>query len=71
MALSPFIVHIEKKPGLSFGDLMRDARFWLDRHQIEAISFKPVTNATTGVGFDIGFSIEDDARLFKREFSYY
>ena len=40
MALSPFIVHVLKKPGLSFGEIMCDARFWLDRHQIEAISFQ-------------------------------
>ena len=53
MALSPFIVHVEKKPGLSFGEIMCDARFWPDRNQIEAISFKPVTSAATGVGFDI------------------
>ena len=69
MALSPFIVHIEKKPGLSFGELMRDARFWLDCHQIEVLSFKPVTSASTGVGFDIGFNIEDHARLCKQAFS--
>ena len=69
MALSPFIVHVEKKPGLSFDEIMRDARFWLDRHQIEAISFKPVTSAATGVGFDIGFRIEDNACLFKQAFS--
>jgi len=69
MALSPFIVHVEKKRGLSFGELMRDARCWLDRYEIEAISFKPVTSATTGVGFDIGFSSEDDARHFKQAFS--
>jgi hypothetical protein len=69
MALSPFIVHVEKKPGFSFGELMRDARLWLDHHQIEAISFKPVTSAATGVGFDIGFNIEDDARLFKQAFN--
>jgi hypothetical protein len=69
MALSPFVVHVEKKTGFSFGELMRDARCWLDRHEIEAMSFKPVTSATTGVGFDIGFNIEDDARLFKQAFS--
>ena len=69
MALSPFIVHVEKKPGLSFGELMRDARFWLDHHQIEAISFKPVISAATGIGFNIGFNIEDDALLFNQAFS--
>jgi len=68
MALSPFIIHVEKKLGLSFGEIMRDARFWLDRHQIEAVSFKPVTSAATGVGFDIGFNIEDDALLFEQAF---
>jgi hypothetical protein len=65
MALSPFIVHVEKKPGLSFGGLMRDAGFWLDRHHIEAASFNPVTSAATGVGFDI----EGDALIFKQAFS--
>jgi len=69
MALSPFIVHVEKKPDFSFGELMRDARCWLDRYEIEAISFIPVTSAATGVGFDIGFSSEDDARHFKQAFS--
>ena len=33
------------------------------RHQIEAISFNLVTSADTGVGFDIGFNIEDDALI--------
>ena len=69
MALSPFIVHVEKKPDFSFGELMRDARCWLDRYEIEAISFKPVTSAATGVGFDIGFNIEDEACLFKQAFN--
>jgi hypothetical protein len=69
MALSPFIVHVEKKPGLSFGEIMRDARFWLDRHQIEAVSFKLVISAATGVGFDIGFNVEENAFLFKQAFS--
>ena len=69
MALSPFIVHVEKKPGLSFGEIMRDARFWLDHHQIEAASFKPITSAAAGIGFDIGFNSEDDALLFKQAFS--
>jgi len=69
MALSPFIVHVEKKPGVSFGETMRDARFWLDRHQIETVSFRTVTSAVTGVGFDIGFNIEDDASLFNQAFS--
>src|SRR3954451_24395178 len=69
MALSPFIVHVPKKRGFSFGELMRDARCWLDRHEIESMSFKPVTSAATGVGFDIGFNIEDNARLFKQAFS--
>jgi hypothetical protein len=69
MALSPFIVHVDNKPGQSFGEIMRDARFWLDRYEIEARSFIPVTSAATGVGFDIGFSSEDDARHFKKAFS--
>ena len=69
MALSPFIVHVQKKPGLSFGELMRDARFWLDRNEIQAASFNAVTSAVTGVGFDIGFNIEDDALIFKQAFS--
>src|SRR3954447_3090776 len=68
IALSAFIVHVEKKPGLSFGEIMRNARFWLDRHQIEAVSFKPVTSAGTGVGFDIG-SASRTTRFFSSKHS--
>jgi hypothetical protein len=47
---------------------MRDARSWLDHHQITATSFKPVTNAKAGIGFDIGFNTEDEASLFESDF---
>ena len=69
MALSsPFVVRIEKKPGRSFGATMGDVRTWLDYRRIEAVSFKPVTKADTGVGFEIAFLTEDEAQLFEREF---
>ena len=61
--ISALTVHIEKKPGRSFSNSMRDARSWLDHHQITAASFKPVTNAKGGIGFDIGFNIAAEASL--------
>ena len=48
---------------------MRDARSWLDHHQITATSFKTVTNAKGGIGFDIGFNTEDEASLFESDFA--
>jgi hypothetical protein len=30
MALNPFVVQIEKKPGSSFGETMNAVRIWLD-----------------------------------------
>jgi hypothetical protein len=48
---------------------MRDARSWLDHHQITAASFKPVTNTEGGIGFDIGFKTEDEAFLFASDFA--
>jgi hypothetical protein len=69
MALSlHFIVHLDKKPHASFVETMGDVRSWLDRCQIESASFKPVTSAESGVGFDIGFKSEDEALRFERAF---
>jgi len=48
---------------------MRDARSWLDHHQITAASFKPVTNANGGIGFDIGFNTAAEASLFESDFA--
>ena len=67
--ISALTVHIEKKPGRSFSNGMSDARSWLDQHQIESTSFKPITNAEGGIGFDIGFNTEDEASLFESDFA--
>ena len=70
MALNPpFIVRIEKKPEISFGATMNGIRTWLDHRRIEAVSFKPVAKADSGVGFEIAFNTEDEAELFVQEFS--
>jgi hypothetical protein len=69
MALnSPFVVRVEKKPDRSFGVTMNAIRTWLDHRRIDAVSFKPVTKADSGVGFEIGFNTEDEAYLFELEF---
>ena len=70
MALnSPFVVRIEKPPGGgTFGGTMKDIRSWLDHRKIRPALFKPVANAQSGVGFEIGFNSEDEAHLFEREF---
>ncbi len=70
MALSlHFIVHLDKKPHVSFVETMADVRSWLDRCQIESVSFKPVTSAESGLGFDIGFKSEDEALRFGHAFA--
>ena len=69
MALNPpFVVRVEKVPVNSLGATMSDIRTWLDHRRIEAISFKPLSKADSGVGFEIAFNTEDEARLFEREF---
>ena len=67
--ISPLTVRIAKKPGRSFSNSMRDARSWLDHHQITATSFKTVTNAKGGIGFDISFNTKDEASLFESDFA--
>ena len=64
----PFTERVEKKPERSFGATMNEIRTWLDHHNMNSISFKPVAEAKSGVGFEIGFRTEDEAFLFEREF---
>jgi hypothetical protein len=67
MALDPsFVVRVEKKPELSFGEIMNGIRTWLDHRKIEPVSFEPVAKA--GVGFEIAFKSEDEAHLFEEAF---
>ena len=66
MPLNPsFIVRMERKPG-AFGETMHDIRSWLDHCKIQPASFAPV--ADSGVGFEISFKSEDEARLFEHAF---
>ena len=69
MALNPFVVQIEKKPGSSFGESMNAVRIWLDHRDIRSTSFLPITQIDRGIGFEIGFNSEDEALLFEREFA--
>ena len=70
MALSsPFIIHIERERDTSFGDVMNEIRSWLDHCRIEPASFKQVAVAERGVGFEIGFNSEAEARRFERDFA--
>jgi hypothetical protein len=64
----PFVVRVEKKPRDTFGGTMHDIRIWLDHRHIQPASFNPVTNARSGVGFEIGFNSEDEAELFEQAF---
>ena len=48
---------------------MNDIRSWLDHAKIEPVAFKPVADAQHGVGFEIAFNSEDEARLFERQFA--
>jgi hypothetical protein len=65
----PFIVRVEKKSDVSFGDIMNAIRTWLDHRNIEPVSFEPAAKADRGVGFEIAFNSEDEAHLFEREFA--
>jgi hypothetical protein len=68
MALgSPFVVRIEQSEG-SFGATMNVIRSWLDHRKIEPASFKSVVEADSGVGFEIAFNSENEARLFEQAF---
>jgi len=58
-----------KKAGTFLSNSMRNARSRLDHHQITATSFKPVTNAKGGIGFDIGFNCAAEASLFESDFA--
>jgi hypothetical protein len=69
MALNPFVVQIETKPGSSFGETMSALRIWLDHRDIRPTSFLPITQIDSGIGFQIGFNNEDEAHLFEREFA--
>ena len=69
MALNPFVVQIERKPGGSFGETMNAVRIWLDHREIRPTSFLPITQTDSGIGFAIGFNREDEAQLFEREFA--
>jgi hypothetical protein len=69
MALNPFVVQIERKPGRSFGETMSAVRIWLDHRDIRPTSFLPITQIDSGIGFEIGFNSEDEALLFEREFA--
>src|SRR6266566_7918027 len=68
VALNPsFIVRIDRKPG-AFGDTMNEIRSWLDYRHIHPASFAPVAPAASGVGFEISFKSEGEARLFEHAF---
>ena len=68
MALAPpFIVHVGKQPG-GFGETMNVVRSWLDHHKMQSASFKPVADDNGSMGFEIGFSSENEARLFRTAF---
>ena len=69
MALnSPIVGRVEKKTERSFEETMNEIRIWLDHHNIHSISFMPVAKVDSGVGFEIGFSTEDEAFLFRNSF---
>ena len=76
MALDPpFVVQIETKPGEprgSFGETMNTVRTWLDHRHIQPVSFLPITNARSGVGFEIGiaFQLFDVTRILAYALSF-
>ena len=69
MAPDPtFVVRVEKQPGDTFGGTMNVIRISLDHRHIQPVSVKPVANARSGVGFEVGFNNQDEAHLFEEAF---
>lgn len=65
--ISPCIVWIAKPASLSFGEVMRQHRLWLDGNKIQPTAFKPDYHQGT-VGFEIAFKNEREATLFDKQF---
>ena len=63
---SSFIIRVEEIPetGISFGLTMNDIRTWLDHHQIQPVDFKTIPRSFGGMGFEITFANQHDARHF-------
>ena len=69
MAPDPtFVVRVEKQPSDTFGGTMNVIRIWLDHRHIQPVSVKPVANARSGDGFEVGFNNQDEAHLFEEAF---
>ena len=67
--ISPLTVHIAKKAGTFLQQQPEGCSFMVGSPQITAASFKPVTNANGGIGFDIGFNTAAEASLFESDFA--
>lgn len=65
---SPLVVRVER-PGTSLGQAMREARTWLDSHKIQPAGFRCDASLPDGAAFEITFSQERQARLFKQTFA--
>ena len=66
--IAKFTVKVERKPGALFGETMNDIRSRLDHPNIQPMSFLPITQIDSGVGFEIAFCTENEAHLFQRDF---
>ena len=66
---SSFIIRVEEIPetGISFGLTMNDIRTWLDHHQIQPVDFKTIPRSFGGMGFEITFANQHDARHFQQD----
>jgi hypothetical protein len=54
--------------GTPLAAIVTDIREWLEHESIEPLHFRTVINATS-LGFEIGFTNEEDAERFRRRFS--
>jgi hypothetical protein len=60
-------VCVEKSPGSTLAETMREFRAWFDHHRIQPTLFEPAFR-NGGIVFEIGFRNEDEAELFRQEF---
>jgi hypothetical protein len=59
----PFTIHVKRPAGTLLGDIMSEARSWLDKSQIEPVECTTVVNRAT-VGFQIRFRNQNEADLY-------
>jgi hypothetical protein len=63
------VIRLDMPTGTSLADMMNEIRTWLDARRIEPSLFKMINTTEGAVALEIGFSSNDLAIIFQREFA--